>query len=353
MGKRRREVWWLLTLEATLFLSLPFWESTAAWAEPFSEPFRFGISLIGAATVAMFACHIGPAALATKFGECPHHGLLRVLLLWLSFGYLAWMLGLAQAAAILVASMRNGGLSYAGVVLAFLVVVTVAAWIRSWWKPVAVGGFLLGAGILVWGLAETWHGLWTRNPHYSETPLQFDWLIIRGVLISAAPAVVVAWRIGCIESEPRRIWLGGLLGVWLPLIVSLTAASLAAQAGANLYWVPSLPRGFNWALLGSHGRLTPAVTLLAACTLLSPGLVSAVSLTFLLSGWKRTQKKWLALTIGCLFLCAVISLTWRYGGIYSLAATPTHQFWAGSLVILGAAAGTTWIVYPLPPRKRA
>src|SRR5579862_233309 len=188
MGKRRREVWWLLTLEATLFLSLPFWESTAAWAEPFSEPFRFGISLIGAATVAMFACHMGPAALPTRSGECPHHGLFRVLLLWLSFGYLTWMLGMAQAAAVLAASVRNAGgdwgepnFSYAGVLVAFLVVVMVAACIRSLWKPVAVVGFLLGAGILVWGLAETWHGLWTQNPHYSGPPLQFDWLIIRGV----------------------------------------------------------------------------------------------------------------------------------------------------------------------------
>ena len=136
MGNRRREVWWLLTLEATLFLSLPFWESTAAWAEPFSEPFRFGISLIGAATVAMFACHIGPAALETRFGEGPHHGLFRVLMLWLSVGYLAWMLGMAQAAAVLAASVRNGGgdwtdtnLSYPGVAVAFLVSVIVAAWI--------------------------------------------------------------------------------------------------------------------------------------------------------------------------------------------------------------------------------
>lgn len=207
MEKRRREVWWLLALEATLFLSLPFWESTAPWAEPVDKPYRFGISLISAATAAMFACHLGPAALAAKFGDRSRYRFSQVLLLWLGFGYIAWTLSMAQSVAVLTAPVRiagedQSGISwlYPGVVAALLAAVMIVAWVRSWWKPFAVSGLLLGAGILAWALATTWWGLWRRNPFYSETPAQFDWLVISGLLLCAAPAVVIAWRIGCIES---------------------------------------------------------------------------------------------------------------------------------------------------------
>lgn len=106
-------------------------------------------------------------------------------------------------------------------------------------------------------------------------------------------------------------------------------------------------------MLGSHGRLTPAVTTLTTCTLLFPALLSAVSLRLLLPLWARAEKRWLIVTIVSLFVCAVICQTLHYGGLHSLAATPTHQFWAGSLVILGAAAGFAGIVYPVPPGKGA
>ena len=176
MEKRRREVWWLLALEATLFLSLPFWESTAPWAEPIGKPYRFSISLIFAATAAMFACHLGPASLATKFGDRPsRHRFSQVLLVWLGFGYIAWTLSMAQSVAVLTAPVRIAGEDqigigwfYPGVMAALVAVVMIVAWVRSWWKPFAVSGLLLGSGILVWALATTWRGLWTRNPFYSE-----------------------------------------------------------------------------------------------------------------------------------------------------------------------------------------
>jgi hypothetical protein len=43
-------------------------------------------------------------------------------------------------------------------------------------------------------------------------------------------------------------------------------------------------------------------------------------------------------------ICAVASTTWHPEGFYSVAATPAHQLWAKSLVILGATAGIACLV---------
>jgi hypothetical protein len=221
----------------------------------------------------------------------------------------------------------------------FLAAATIMGLARSWWKPVVVVGLLLGSGVLVWSLATTWHGMWVQNPHYSEGPLQFDWLIIKGMLLSAAPATVIGWFIGRIETRPSQIWLSGLVGIWLPLVTAVSIASLAAQAGANLYWAPSLLRGFNWALLGSHGRMEPVVTTLACWTLVGPAVLCVITLKRLVSLWPERQKGWLGPAAVCLFIGGVTSGFWHYGGLYSIFATPTHELWTGSLVIAGATAG--------------
>ena len=109
-----------------------------------------------------------------------------------------------------------------------------------------VAAILLGIGILALATATTWHGLRYQNPHYGTPPEQIDWAIFNGMLLAAAPAVVLGWRTGRTAPQPRYIWLSAFLGVWLPLVLSVTVASLADQAGANLFWVPSLFRGFNW-----------------------------------------------------------------------------------------------------------
>jgi hypothetical protein len=345
MERRKREFWWLLALEATLFLSWPCWELTAPWAEPVGNAFRFAVSVLVGATVTTFACHWGPAAFAARFGGRPRR-FSWVLPLWLGLGYTEWILGAAWSVAHLASPVRiagtPGGLrnwSWLGLGVAFLAIATIAAWVKSWWKPVAAGGLFLGTGILIWALATTWNGMAAHNAYYSERPVQFDWLIIKGMLLSAAPSAVIAWRIGRIEREPNRVWLSGLAGMWLPLVLSVTVASLADQAGATLYWVPSLSRGFTWALLGPNGRWSTGVMASTTWTLLSPALVSGLSLRQLAPPWTGPRKAWLIPIMACLLIAGVISITWRYEGSYSLPFTPVHQFWAGSLVILGAAAG--------------
>jgi len=330
-----QDLWWFVGLEATLFFSLPCWELTAPWAEPVSHPIRFAFSLFAAASGATLACHVGPALFAAKFGG-RRHRFSWVLLLWLAAGYLAWLLSIVVA-------LREW--TSLGAIVVFLAVVTIAGLRRSWWKPVVIFGLLLGAGIVAWALATTWHGLWIRNPNFSEEPLQFDWLIVKGMLLSAAPLVVIGWRIGRIKPDFRQIWLSGLIGVWLPLVLSVTIASLAAEAGANLYWVPSLMRGFNWALLGPQGRLEPGVMTLTTWTFLLPALLCMLSLRQLVLPWTRQRKLWLVPIAVCLLICAATSVFWHYDGLYSIFATPAHQFWAGSLVILGAAAGLSCTIF--------
>jgi hypothetical protein len=323
----RREFWWLLILEAALFFSLPCWDLTASWAEPVDHPFRFGVAVVAASAAAMFACHLGPAVFAARFGR-RQYPFSWVLLVWLGVGYVEWILSSARPAGAI-----------------FLVTVVVAAWVKSWWKPAAVAGLLLGAGIVVWAMVTNWNGLWSRNPQYGGPgPLQFDWLIAKGIVLSAAPATVIGWRIGRIEMEPKRIWVSGVAGVFLPLVLSVTMASLAAEAGANLYWVPSLFRGFNWALLGPHGRLEPAVETLTVWTMWWPALLSAVSLRILAPQWTRWGKAWMVpIAIG-LIVGAAVSMTWHPEGLFSIAATPAHELWAGSLVILGAFAGVAGLM---------
>ena len=84
-----------------------------------------------------------------------------------------------------------------------------------------------------------------RNLHFASEPPQFDWTItiVKCVLVSAAPAVVIGCRIGTIEPAAKKIWWSRIIGVCLPLIFPVTAASLAAEAGMNLHWFQVFPGG--------------------------------------------------------------------------------------------------------------
>lgn len=195
-------------------------------------------------------------------------------------------------------------------------------------------------------MATSWKGLSARNPYLTPNLDQFDWFFIKGVLLSAAPSVVVGWRIGEIEPRPSGVWLSGFAGVWLPMVISVTIASLATQAGVNLHWKPSLFRDFQWALIGLHGRLSPTATTLTALTLLSPALFSAFSLKEMALKWGRRLTAWLVPALICLFSYAFLI---ELGSADSLSfdfASPFHEFWAWSLVIIGTGAGLIWALLP-------
>jgi hypothetical protein len=132
---RSRNYWWLVALEAASFVSLPCWELTAIWAAPVSHPFRFGVSLLVTASVAMYVCHVGPALFAARFGK--RRPLLSwVLLIWLSLGYIEWLgsmaLTLEGIPEIVPGWLRNQG-NWSGltVAVAFLAVVMTVTWVIS------------------------------------------------------------------------------------------------------------------------------------------------------------------------------------------------------------------------------
>ncbi len=387
MATHGRQIWWLTALEAILFFSLPCWQSAAIWIRPVGHPLRFGISLTLTAAIATFSFHVGPALFATRLGYRWSRPT-SVLLVWLGVGYVEWLGSLARTETEFVrivpgwlAALGTGPWRVAAIALPimFLAVVTTVVWVRSWWKFVVVVGLLLGLGILVWALVTTWKGLWIRNRYfpYDRVDWSFikdlddlDWAFVKGTLLSAAPAIVVGWRIGRIEPRPARVWLSGFAGVWLPLVLSVTMASSATQAGVNLYYRPSLPRDFYWALLGRHGQLEASVIIFTLLTLFSPALVGAFSLREIAPDWGRRFR-------GKLFpvmICAVSLMTWLLSVLIGYAASllsgpirniaffispsfgssassstfggPFHEFWAWSLVIIGASAGLARVVLP-------
>jgi hypothetical protein len=264
-----------------------------------------------------------------------------VLLLWVGIGFVERIVtGIRAVGLSAQAACGDTGApgSWVWPALIFVALLIVAISFRSWWKPMAALLVALGIGILLWAMAATSRGLWMTNPHYTTNPPQSEWHIILGALLSAAPAVVIGWRIGRISTGRKQIWFSGLAGVWLPLALSVTAASLADEAGARLYWRPSLFRGFSWALLGPGGQSLGQAMAWAGWTLLGPALVGVISIRMLCAGWPGRKTSYLAL------LC-VVSTAYVIG-VGAWAPTPLHELalpayksWAACTVALAAAAG--------------
>jgi hypothetical protein len=355
--KRSKDYWWLLALEAAVFFSLPSWEMTSVYAAPANHPIRFFVSLVIAATAAMFACHVGPGLFAIQFkGRLPR--LAWILLPWLGLGYLEWLGSLARSAAGVCGIMpswitERGPWITIVITLTMLLAITAAVWINSLWRGILVVCMLLGSGILIWALATDRRGLGVRNSHMVSELDQLDWLFAKGVLLSAAPCVVIGWRVGSIEPARARVWMSGLGAVWLPAVLSITIASLATQGGFNLYWKPSLFRDFTWALLGHHGRLEPGVMALAVSTLSAPALLSAFCLKEIIPGQRWWSKWWLSAPLICVLSYAAYFVRFRPDPdrIFYTFGTPFHEFWAWSLVMLGAAAGFASMFSPRSRRS--
>lgn len=351
MGKPTGDFWWLLALEAVLFFNLPFWALTAPWAEPATNPFRFSGTVLAAATAAMLISHVGPAFFAARFGH-RNQPLSPLFWGWFTAGSVVVLFGWSRIMAWVLLDFANPLQStvappvWSGhaVHLAFLAIVIATGAIRSWWKPVTAALLLLGSAILLWALATTSSGLWVRNPHYSGDPEQIEWAIVKGILVCAAPAIVIGWRIGLTTPEPRRIWRSGIIGLWLPLVLSLTVASLATQAGASLHWRPSLFRGFNWALLGTEGTLRNLPATAASFTMFGPALFCIVTLRRFSPVWTHPKTLWFV--PAALFLLLKLWPTPFFpveGGLHS-ELYPLSPLWAGVLIFLGFAAGLAAIL---------
>lgn len=317
------ELRWLTALEAGLFFSIVCWETTAPWAAPTYHPETFLISLLIAATITTVTCHVGPAFYARRF-PIPAY-----ILLWLAFGYLEWLRSLVATA-----YDTLEGSNRLTMALGFLGAFAILPFLRTVWKIVVGTALALGVGILVWALVTEWHGIWATNPHYGLGPAQLSENFVPGVLLAAAPAAAIACRIGKLATTPASIWLTGLWGVWLPLILAVTCSSFATDAGATLHWIPTLFRGFYWALQSPRGVNETALALSYA-TMALPALLCAFSIRILAIDWREHRAWWL---VPCI-LCGASLTTNPAEGFHYSFFTESHRIWSWSVVALGASAG--------------
>jgi hypothetical protein len=346
--KRTSEYWWLIGLEATLVFSLPFWEDTAPWSWPAANPVQFAAFVIGAATIAMLCCHIGPAMCAAKFGRRPHLPW-WIPAIWLSAGYLEWLGTLVRTLGPFTYSPNQQRPIDIAFVFAVLAAITIIAWIGPSWRYAAVACLAFSIGVLTWLTATSWPGLWIHNRYFgTEEPDPHNWVLVKGMLVSAAPALLIGWRLGRVESRPSKIWLSGLLGLWLPIVISVTLASLATMAGLRAHYHPSLPPGFYWAMQGTHGRLEELAVVLTTLTFLGPALLAAICLNELARQWVLRQKAWLVIVLVCLvsYGLSFAQLLGQPQDFSLIFTSSAHEIWAWSLVFLGAFAGAACILLP-------
>ena len=205
----------------------------------------------------------------------------------------------------------------------------VVCW-RPAWRWVLGASLVVGVWVPGWALQAQWRGIGATNPYFGSRPETLFAYFTRGVLLAAA--MVVAWRIGKTRQETKRIWWSGILGVWLPTVVAV--ASVATDAGATLYWRPSLFRGFYWAHQEIE-QLNETALAVATGTLLAPSILSLYALRELNSAWTG-RRVMLLVPVG---LCAGAGARYLFSTI--------HRWWAWGVVALGATAGLRVLFLPV------
>jgi hypothetical protein len=232
-------------------------------------------------------------------------------------------------------------------ILAVLAAITALAWTRLW-KYSAIACLIFGIGFVIWALVSSWPGLWVDNPHLDPAPndsVAFNWLVTKGMLLSAAPAVLIAWRIGRMEERKSRIWLSGLLGVAIPLILAVTVASLATMAGVRAHWRPSYHRGFNFATVEGYLRFGSITRTMTILTFLGPTLLAAFSIKQLTAPLLRKRAWLLAILVPPLsYALSFLQLPWHQDFAPLFLSVP-YEVWSWSLIFLGATAGTAAILF--------
>ncbi len=303
-----REFWWTVALEAAVFFSLPTWRATVDRAWPTAAPGDFAIALVAGASAAMLLCHIAPAFWIRRVS---------------GFGTVGWR---AAAQWAMVALLCAG----AGICLGQ--VARVAVFLTSlWnedraWHPVTAGlatlTIAIGSGAIAWAglkvrraatlilcavgigltvglLFAQWLGLSFAELSFrpGEISLNDPHKLFVGMLLSAAPVIVLGTRIGRMPISRGRIWWSGFVGVWAPLVVSVTLCSLANVAGARLHWRPSFPIWFAYAFALFGDRPIQISWSLATLTVLSPGAVYAIWVKDSTAQWAWRWKRSVAATI--------------------------------------------------------
>jgi hypothetical protein len=273
------ELRWTVALEAALCFSFTTWWLAVDRAWPGSNPCRFALTVLVGASTATLLCHVVPSLCADTLSTLLKTPVGRVMQ-WpvrarFCAGAAAWLLQLARTSGGLF--VRNRNLYFPNELLWTLLANSIAlTWILVSFaiprrqRPLIALALFIGVGLTVASFAFQSRGLVTANPRViTEERLDHPYSVAKGMLIAAAPATIMALRIGRMGLPSRAIWWTALCGVWAPVAVSVTLMSLSKMAGARLYWQPSLPIGFIFAiswLMGGKATLWPlALTVLAPC----------------------------------------------------------------------------------------
>ncbi|MEP7366712.1 MAG: hypothetical protein ABI972_25930 [Acidobacteriota bacterium] len=334
MKDAQSDFWWLVASEATLFLSLAFWEPTASYGKPLTQPIAFSVSLILGATIAMMLCHVGPALFAARCG--PWTTRWRwVLFVWLAAGFMDWWFSLTAVTFSALMSKPFG--------VVMLVFSGCAGIVTRLGRVLTSSVLLLSLGLLAWALVTNIKGVGIQNGYQPQFQENLEWWFGRGILIAAGPAIVIAYRVGEFEARRSRIFLSGFVGVWIPIVVAMTSASVALEAGANLHWRPSLPIDIMWALVGIGQVLGSATFVIVSLTLLGPAVVAVGAVRDLVTASPSRIR--MAAAFG-LSIAIAWALQWLYrrDGAGGLLSTSQHQVWASTLWMLGALAGVVAVV---------
>jgi hypothetical protein len=277
----RLGVWWNVALEATLFFSLPTWLWTVDPAWPTNNPIRFAVILAVGALGAMILCHVAPAFWSRELSFGDHRfRVLRLLAgVWCCAGA-AVLFGKVAGAMWLVFWYWYPDVTWGSklLIVGFATIVAVVGWGNIRAQRIAILVFLaMSVGLVLIMFTLQLPGLHTRNAQLnSEAALDDPAQMLVGFFIAAAPASVLAARIGRSGVRSRTIWRTGLVGIWLPLVASVTLVSLAKIGGMRLYWKPSVPIEFIFAMVANPVTWPVRVRwTLAVLTAFSPALIAA------------------------------------------------------------------------------
>lgn len=248
----------IVTLEAALFFSLPTWLYAVDAAWPANNPVWFGVALIAGASLALVVCHVLPAVCGPPVLSFLHSRVPRAIRIafsfWFSVGAAVSLAQMARTTGGLSTGWRDDTVSWEIATIAAITCIFCSLWV-AWRAPYLqrlVAGFCLIVGVCLvfFAVWVNWPGLFVRNRQLiSEDSLGSPVSVARGMLVAATPAIALALRAGTLRLTTKRICLTGLMGVWLPLVLSVSACSVAKMCGARLAWKPSVPIGSLFAFV--------------------------------------------------------------------------------------------------------
>jgi len=327
-------MWWIVALEAASFFSLTTWMFAVDRAWPADNPREFAAAVLLGATAATLLCHVAPALWGRRTAGLTAGRLAR----WLTVPLVAWLLAGAGVSFEELARGIGGmwtlphAWDTAAAVVATACAITAAAlvWGRTSWQRVATLLCLaLGMGVVSASFVAQWHGLWA----HSEL-LVFDDArrVSEGVVLAAAPAAILAVRIGKKSATVRQVCLTGLAGMWLPLVMSVTLGSLAKMGGVRLlHYHGSWHLGFEQALLfTSNIALTRTTLIFAGLTLLTPCWISAIWIRDLMEPLNWTHR-----AVVTVLAAGVVYYWFPLTNEGAWLNGPEYENWCWSVVVLG------------------